>query len=156
MKTSLNLYNFIVTIKLCINGFLLLKEDFTYTQTINEGIDLSQTHIPTLIIQPFVENAFKHGLHHKTGHKHLTLHVFSESEHNIVIEIIDNGIGRTASQEINNTEKTNHQSFATTAIEKRIELLNKDRKLVDVEIVDLYDNENSVGTKVIIKIETNE
>jgi hypothetical protein len=73
-----------------------------------------------------------------------------------VIEIIDNGIGRTASQEINNTEKTNHQSFATNAIEKRIELLNKDRKLVDVEIVDLYENENSQGTKVIIKIEIDE
>ncbi len=154
---SISLNDELKMMKLYINmEAMLLKEDFTYTQTINEDVDLLQTHIPTLIIQPFVENAFKHGLHHKTGHKHLTLHVFSESEHNIVIEIIDNGIGRTASQEINNTEKTNHQSFATTAIEKRIELLNKDRKLVDVEIVDLYDNENSIGTKVIIKIETDE
>ncbi len=143
--------------KLYINmEAMLLKEDFTYQQNIDENIDLAQTHIPSLIIQPFVENAFKHGLHHKEGNKQLTLNVFSGENNTIIIEIIDNGIGRTNAQEIKNIEKTDHQSFATTAIQKRIELLNKDRNLVDVSIVDLYDKTIPCGTKVIIKIETDE
>lgn len=143
--------------KLYINmEAMLLKEGFTYQQKIDENIDLAQTHIPSLIIQPFVENAFKHGLHHKEGNKQLTLNVFSGENNTIVIEIIDNGIGRTHAQEIKNAEKINHQSFATTAIQKRIDLLNKDRNLVHVSIVDLYDNNISCGTKVIIKIETDE
>lgn len=143
--------------KLYINmEAMLLKEDFTYQQNIDENIDLAQTHIPSLIIQPFVENAFKHGLHHKEGNKQLTLNVYSVEGDKIIIEIIDNGIGRMHAQEIKNAEKLNHQSFATTAIQKRIELLNKNRNVVDVSFVDLYDNNIACGTKVIIKIETDE
>ncbi|MBK6835524.1 MAG: histidine kinase [Bacteroidetes bacterium] len=143
--------------KLYINmEAMLLKDDFTYLQNVDENIDLAQTKIPSIIIQPFVENAFKHGLHHKEGNKQLTLNVFSGENNAIIIEIIDNGIGRTHAQEIKNAEKINHQSFATTAIQKRIDLLNKDGNLVDVSIVDLSNNNSACGTKVIIKIETDE
>lgn len=133
-----------------------LNNDFTYQQNIDNGIDLTSTYIPTLIIQPYIENAFKHGLHHKKGNKHLTLNIIDDKENKIVLEIIDNGIGRVASQNRNNTKNTSHQSFATTALEKRIALLNKDKNLVDVAIIDLHDKENPIGTKVIIKIAHNE
>lgn len=156
-SSSISISDELKMMKLYINmEAMLLKDNFTYQQTVDDNLDLAQTHIPSLIIQPFIENAFKHGLHHKVGDKQLALNVFSAESNKIVIEIIDNGIGRTHAQEIKDTEKMNHQSFATTAIQKRIELLNKDRNIVDVSIVDLYDKNIACGTKVIIKIETDE
>lgn len=132
---------------------MLLKDEFEYQQHIDSEIDLSQTRIPTLIIQPFIENAFKHGLHYKNGEKRLIVNINNEDHYTICVEIIDNGIGRAAAQEIKQSEPINHESFATKAIEKRIELLNKNQPQIDVATVDLFDANNiAAGTKVILKI----
>ena len=131
---------------------MLLNEDFTYTQTIDEDIDLDQTKIPTLIVHPFIENAFKHGLHHKQGSKQLTFAI-SKNNSGIILEISDNGIGRAASHELQKNKTLNHQSFATSAIEKRIELLNKNSQQVVVTTTDLLENEKPTGTKINITIQ---
>lgn len=131
---------------------MLLNEDFTYTQTIDEDIDLDQTKIPTLIVQPFIENAFKHGLHHKQGSKQLNF-VVRKIDSGIMMKIKDNGIGRKASNELQKSKMLNHQSFATSAIEKRIELLNKNAKQVSVTTIDLFENKISTGTQINITIQ---
>lgn len=132
---------------------MLLNDDFAYTQTIDDDIDLEQTKIPTLIVQPFIENAFKHGLHHKQGSKQLTFAI-SKNNSGIILEISDNGIGRAASHELQKNKTLNHQSFATSAIEKRIELLNKNSQLVVVTTIDLLENEKPTGTKINITIQS--
>ena len=50
----------------------------------------------------------------------------------------------------------NHQSFATSAIEKRIELLNKNSQQVVVTTTDLLENEKPTGTKINITIQSRE
>lgn len=139
-------------LKLYINmEAMQLNEDFSYQQNIDDGIDLTHTKIPSLIIQPFIENVFKHGLHHKKGEKKLTLNI-QQKNHDIIINIIDNGIGRKASHDIQKNEKREYESFATTAIQKRIELINKEKSVVTVSIDDLHDGNIATGTKVTIKI----
>lgn len=128
-----------------------LADDFSYQQTIDEDIDLKQTKIPSLIIQPFIENAFKHGLHHKKGKKKLAINIKQE-EGVIIIELTDNGIGRKASENFHQKEKLEYESFATKAIEKRIELINKEKNRVNFSIIDLQNNNIPMGTQVIIKI----
>ncbi|MBK6525924.1 MAG: hypothetical protein IPG07_10470 [Crocinitomicaceae bacterium] len=111
------------------------------------------------MIQPFVENAFQHGLRHKSGEKKLSLSVYYESDQSIlVIEISDNGIGRKKSAELNSISKQNHKSFAVESSSKRIALINEEKSgLVGVEIQDLEDEKgNSTGTRVIIKIHVND
>lgn len=155
-KTNISLHEELNLLKLYIHlEAMLLKEDFNYEMHVDERIDLMQTFIPSLILQPLVENAFKHGLHHKKGNKQLSIHV-SIKDGKLHIEITDNGIGRTASYELQQNNRTEHHSFAGMAIEKRIALLNKDTKIVDLEVSDLYANEVATGTKVLIKIEINE
>jgi len=136
---------------------MLLKDEFEFLQHVDDKIDLSETRIPTLIIQPYIENAFKHGLNNKQGKKRLTLNIFQESQHAICIEIIDNGIGRAAAQNIKKSHPFNHESFATKAIKKRIGLLNKNQPQIDVIFLDLVDNNgNPEGTKVVLKIKIND
>jgi ligand-binding sensor domain-containing protein len=142
------------TVKLYINlESMLLEEDFEFGLEVDEAIDLSAFKIPSLLIQPYIENALKHGLRHKKGNKKLILRV-SQTEDVLQIEIEDNGVGRIASAEINQRQSHNHTSFATKANEKRLELLNFEREgFVGVEMEDLIDDLSMcVGTRVTIRI----
>jgi tetratricopeptide (TPR) repeat protein len=51
--------------------------------------------VPTLIVQPFVENAIWHGLAPKQGEKRLRIH-FRQRDGKIVCTVEDNGVGRDA------------------------------------------------------------
>jgi sensor histidine kinase YesM len=87
--------------------------------------------IPSMLIQPFVENALKHGLLHKKGDKYLRVHLGVQPEatyYALKVMIDDNGIGRKASAEINQRKKNKSTGFATRATAQRIELLNLDKK----------------------------
>ncbi len=129
-----------------------------YELNIDKNLSLEQIKIPSLFIQPYVENAIKHGLLHKLEDRNLKVSFEEEKSNNYLVCIIeDNGIGRQASAEINKYKTNQHQSFATSANEKRLELINLDRvQKIVVEIVDLFSNENEAkGTKVIIKIPLN-
>jgi ligand-binding sensor domain-containing protein len=134
---------------------MLLQNDFTFTINIDENTAYANIKIPALIIQPYVENAFKHGLRHKHGPKHLEISI-QYDENNRILKIIvsDNGVGRKASTQLNRENRAEHQSFATSAMEKRIELLNFEKTdLIGVEILDKFDNNGeSIGTSVIIRI----
>lgn len=134
---------------------MLLQSNFESRITIDENVDTTALQIPALLIQPFVENSFKHGLRHKTGKKELHIRVsYFENEHILLISISDNGIGRSASIRINAHTYNVHDSFATGAMEKRIALLNHEKEgLVGVEIIDNFGQDgNPSGTTVNIRI----
>ncbi len=133
---------------------MMLPADFSYVIKISDEDQLSDCEIPALILQPFVENAFKHGLRHKAGAKHLELGVVTQNDETVLITITDNGIGRSGAQQIKQHSQTNHQSFATGAIEKRVALINREGKQhVEVTIKDLQDEAgNPCGTCVMVKI----
>jgi LytS/YehU family sensor histidine kinase len=137
---------------------MLLQDNFRYEINIGENINSSELKIPGLIIQPFIENAFKHGLRHKKGEKKLELDFkLNVSKKTLIVSIADNGIGRIASAKLNESNPNNHESFATEATARRIELLNYDKKdIVSIHIIDLLNEKNnSAGTKVILTIQLN-
>ncbi len=97
---------------------------FEHTITVDEEVDTYTIDVPPMVVQPFVENAVKHGLLHKEGPKKLQIKIgFNEQLQSISVVVTDNGIGRKASAEINR-HRTGHESFSTSAIEKRFEILN--------------------------------
>ena len=127
--------------------------DFEYVIQCPSDIDLEDYVIPSLIIQPFVENAIKHGLLHKKGKKLLQLNLLSFDKERWAFEIIDNGVGRCASEEINRKLKK-HTSFATNAIDTRIDLINKLSEVpIEIQVEDLVGKLNeALGTKVTLII----
>ncbi|EAZ96377.1 possible sensor protein [Flavobacteria bacterium BAL38] len=128
------------------------EEDFVFYIQCDTSIDKEQTYIPSFLLQPFVENAIKHGLLHQNRAKKLSVSFEKLSTYSIKCEIQDNGIGRTASAKLN--EKRKYQSFATKASQNRLELLNQSAEdKIELQIFDLYDEQQqSLGTKVIVTI----
>lgn len=134
------------------------EDVLNYELNVDEDLLLEHIKIPSLFIQPYVENAIKHGLLHKLKNRKLKVSFRKEVATNCLIcSIVDNGIGREASVEINKKNKDKHQSFATSANEKRLELINLNRiQKIIVEIKDIYsNNDEPEGTKVTIKIPLN-
>jgi len=99
------------------------EEDFEF-EINTSALPHESFKIPSMLIQPYVENAIKHGLLHKKGNKLITLS-FSCNENTLFVNVADNGIGMVASKRINLKRKPTHQSFATAANQKRFELLNQ-------------------------------
>ncbi|MGV7108037.1 sensor histidine kinase [Flavobacterium sp. U410] len=113
-----------------------------------------QIKIPTMMYQPYVENAILHGLSHSLKYKELAIDFSLENQNTLIGVIKDNGIGRVKSAELNRLNANKSKSFATKANLERIQLLNKDQYKITVEYTDLYNNdEESNGTQVTIKIE---
>lgn len=131
------------------------EDALSYEITVDEKLDTFSVKVPSLFIQPYVENALKHGLLHKKSNRKLSISFRSDSKkEGLVCVVEDNGIGREASAALNSKRAYLHQSFATTANQKRIELINKTRiKKAAVTVEDLYDTEHhSQGTRVEIFI----
>ncbi len=100
-----------------------LGHSLEYSISVDEAIDQTYERVPSIFLQPIVENAIKHGLRHKEGTKQLHIH-FRLADEALCITVSDNGIGRTASAALNKF-RVNHHSFAGNALEKRIEYLNE-------------------------------
>ncbi len=135
------------------------KTDFEYAITTNETIDEDYHEIPPMIIQPFVENAMKHGLLHKIGEKKININFQLDiTESFIICTIEDNGIGRKKSAEIKEKSNTKHESFSTKSIAERLELLADTNNQKDLIVyTDLLNDQNEIsGTKVIVTIPISE
>jgi two-component sensor histidine kinase len=126
--------------------------DFTFAINVSKNVEVNQLKIPSMIIQPYIENAIKHGLLHKKADKVLVINI-STNDKFLIIEIDDNGIGRKKSGEINSHKNSKHVSFSTTANQKRIDILNADNKNIGVKYIDKIDENNEpTGTNVTISI----
>lgn len=128
-------------------------DDMNYAIEVAPNIDAGQLFIPSMIIQPYIENAVKHGLLHKKGDKWLKCSFQMEGKFLKVI-IDDNGIGRARSSELNKKKNRKPQSFATQANEKRLEVLNREHSdSVNVVYRDKVSPDGQPqGTTVEIKI----
>jgi tetratricopeptide (TPR) repeat protein len=99
---------------------LRFNSKFTYQINIDEKVQFETISIPSLMLQPFIENAIIHGLqglNDKAGE--LIINVIYLEENSIKVEIIDNGIGF---KQVNDNKK--HQSLALKITKERLIHLN--------------------------------
>ncbi|MCU0470026.1 MAG: histidine kinase [Arcicella sp.] len=124
------------------------KDGFDYQIIVDENAQVGDWLVPSLILQPFVENAIKHGF--KNGLQLGTVQLNISQENNfVVIKIEDDGIGRERASKLN-LQKEQHTSIGTTLFEDRLKILYEVYQLkIEFEILDL---QNPSGTVVIIKI----
>lgn len=130
--------------------------DFNFKLEVDKKVEVELIQIPSMLVQPYVENAIKHGLLHKRGKKELFIH-FSRAGDVLKIEVTDNGIGRENAGKINAARKEMYHSFATHANQKRLEILNKGRtRSIGIEIEDHINTQGeALGTSVFISIPIN-
>jgi hypothetical protein len=132
---------------------LCYEEQFDYTFELDEELD-EDIEIPSMFIQPFVENAIRHGLFH-LNQKGILRISFTEKEEQLICEITDNGIGRAKARQIAATKNKQHKSRGLEIITQRQAVFNNfNEEAIQFFIEDLQDkNGQANGTKVKITFE---
>ena len=128
---------------------LRFENRFDFVFDVNETIDIQSTEIPSLLFQPFVENAINHGLFHRKEKGLLTIRINEENE-TLLCSIEDNGVGRKKAAEIRKKSLRKFPSRSTQIVNERLEILRKVEGL-DLKI-DIIDLPQDTGTKVLIEI----
>jgi len=127
---------------------LRFDNKFEFSIKIENGIDASNTLIPPLLAQPFVENAIEHGFTRKEKDARVDI-TFTLVDGELYLTIIDNGVGMLAAK------STNHKSLATKITEDRLRILLGNRSTAKVIINDRkgIDSQNSgVEVKMVVPI----
>ncbi|WP_421813415.1 tetratricopeptide repeat-containing sensor histidine kinase [Flagellimonas sp.] len=123
---------------------------------VEEGINIDNIKIPSLTLQPFLENSLWHGLSPKDGEKKIQINVKHKDKGHVTIEIMDNGIGRTMAEVNKENRVLKRKSLGISITKERLANFAKDyQNKFDVDILDLFDeNGDPNGTKVVLDIPT--
>ena len=122
--------------------------NFKFELTVDKKINVLETKIPNMIVQPFIENAILHGISNpKITNGKIELN-FSQSNNTITIEIIDNGFGIDE----NKLKNDNHISKGIAIIEERLSILQKSNpnKVFSISQDLTSSNAERKGHKVVI------
>jgi len=125
---------------------------FEYTITIDETVDIQQTRIPSMLIQPYVENAIKHGITPLKKGGRITISVENKGDRlKCVVE--DNGVGRTKATRVVRTDEK-HRSMGTSITKERLSVINELNNVALTEKTIDLENEKGepTGTRVEIYI----
>ena len=152
-QKTLSLHDELATINLYVElEQLRFKKNFEYKLGIDPAIDVHDVQVPTMLIQPYIENAIWHGLMNLEDDKNgviILRMTIQDSLLKIIIE--DNGIGRN--QSIKYRKESVHRPIAMKLTEKRLFMINamEDYVGAKVLITDLYDETGkATGTRVEI------
>ncbi|WP_299218280.1 two-component regulator propeller domain-containing protein [uncultured Aquimarina sp.] len=126
---------------------LMANKSFEYTISIDSEFDPEEVLIPPMLIQPFVENAIRHGI--LKGNRDGKLKVFFDTDEEFLhCKILDNGLGIFQSQKAKT--KTDHQSMALTVTRERLESISGKDALQIKEI--LEEDATVAGTEISFRI----
>lgn len=142
VKELRTIKNYVELEKLRISG------GFEFMIQIAENVDIRNTYVPPLVIQPYVENAIWHGiLKSNKIPKKIKLDVYKEAE-DLIIEVRDNGVGLEKALELTKLKK--HKSLGTSINLDRIAMVYSD---FDIQTIDQInqDNEWSTLVRVVLK-----
>jgi sensor histidine kinase YesM len=131
---------------------LRFDECFNYSICTSENIDVTETPIPSMMIQPLVENAIWHGLMPSKIEKKLAI-AFTQRENKIICTVEDNGIGISQSQKLKEKNNPLHHSIGLENLQKRIKIMNEKYHMdCSLQINDSNGiDKNGRGTKVTLQ-----
>lgn len=126
---------------------LMASKPFTYEISIDTDFDPEEILIPPMLIQPFVENAVRHGILKGSRDGELKV-LFHTTEDFLHCTVKDNGQGIFQSQKAKTN--TDHQSMALTVTRERLESISGEDSL---QIEEIMNNGKTVaGTQIAFKI----
>jgi PAS domain S-box-containing protein len=128
---------------------LRFDNKFDYVFELDPKIN-KYNEIPTMLLQPFIENAINHGLRYKATKGFLRIS-FKDIDNRIVVRIEDNGVGRKAAEKIKSLSSQGYKSQGLKITTHRIENYNKlNLENIEYKISDLLENSENLGTLVEI------
>jgi len=130
---------------------LRFDDSFTYEIRVDEAVDGSEAVIPSMMIQPLVENAIWHGLMQSAGDKQIRV-CFGLSADHLVCTVEDNGIGIRNAEKLKARQRPFHRSVGLENLQKRIHIMNEKYGTdCSLQLTDLED-EGRKGTRVKLQL----
>lgn len=124
-------------------------EKFNYELTFDKNLNLEQTVLPPMLVQPYVENAIWHGLRYRESKGFLKV-AYQLENAALKIKIEDNGIGRDKSKALKTENQLKNASTGMSNIESRVKIINAMYKTnIDARVEDLP---KEGGTRIEILI----
>ncbi len=152
LENFISLEEEIETLEIYLNlESLRFKDKFTYVIEVDPGLDPSVDSIPSMVLQPIIENSIWHGLMHKPEPGQLKVEFHGKGD--ILLCVIeDNGIGREAAKVQRSKFIDIKKDSGLEVTKGRLETLAKleaRKQEIKMEIIDLYDaDKQSAGTRV--------
>jgi len=130
---------------------LRFEDKFNYKIDVAADIDRELFFVPAMLLQPYVENAIRHGMRFLENSKgQININVKKENNF-LVCEIDDNGIGREKAAALKSKRHIEYQSRGMNISRRRAELYNIDQQVTDKK----DENGNATGTTITVKIPLN-
>ena len=98
-----------------------------YNIELDPKLNINETYLPTMLIQPLIENAVEHGLGPKKGKGKITIGIHEQNQA-LQVSVIDDGVGLGAHKNSNIYPIDRHLGLGNVLTLDRIKLLNHSRK----------------------------
>jgi LytS/YehU family sensor histidine kinase len=131
---------------------------FDYKIT-TKGIDEDEeTEIPVMLLQPYLENAVRHGVRYLNPGEGLVELLFDKQDDVLICKIKDNGKGRAVSAGIRSKQHIEYQSRGMELTKRRAEILNLvEGDKINISIMDVITVGGEIGgTEVTVTIKQTE
>lgn len=128
---------------------LRFKDKLDYTINIDKGLNIDTCLLPTMLLQPIIENAINHGIFNKVDSGKLTINFIFIDSKSLKIEIIDDGVGFA------NTQKKGVRKVkSSNVLEDRLKYLNQSGQwFISYSEEELHPHLSDKGNKSIFIIE---
>jgi anti-sigma regulatory factor (Ser/Thr protein kinase) len=127
---------------------LRFDEKFDYEIHADKEVLNEKIHVPAMLLQPYVENAIRHGVRHLENKKGKIDIILKKENGSLVCEIDDNGIGRAKAQDLKKETHIEYQSRGMHLSKRRAGLYG-----IEQEVIDKKDgDDNAKGTRIVLKI----
>lgn len=132
---------------------LRFEDKFEFEIKVDPNLQTKKVFIPSMLIQPFIENAINHGLYYLNENGKLIID-FEQSHKELHCKIQDNGIGRAKAAAIKANSARRYQSRGIGLIREKLEAWKYyHQSSISIKIVDLVDaHGEAAGTQVNIDI----
>ena len=130
------------------------SNEIDFKINVADDIDSKKIRVPSLILQPFIENSLWHGLSSKLSDKKIIIDIKNTIPDYVSISITDNGVGRKISKERKLKETFKRRSVGIEITKERLfSFAKRFNRSFELKIEDLYDEQNvASGTKIILNI----
>ena len=119
------------------------NNNFNFVLEVASEVEINEIYIPSMLIQPYIENAILHGFSGmlKNG---VVLIKFESFDTKIKCTVEDNGVGREKTMTLKRSSRFNYRSAGSEISRERFEAMNSspDKKDYSVVITDLKDQDN--------------
>ena len=121
---------------------------FDFELEIQKDLTLKERKIPSMLIQPIVENAVHHGVRHLKSKKGLIRISIAEHDKKIVIQIMDNGVGFNKDSD-NKSSAFKQSSFGIKGVQERINIINSYYPMPIASMQINQEDEDSIFTTIV-------